>query len=343
MTKRLRVVSLAIFASAAAAFAAPQSRTHYTRTVAIVIYDGVEILDFGGPAEVFQAAANFGNLEGEPAFREYTVSKTTAPITSQGFIRITPDHSIATAPKPDILIIPGGSSGNVSNDPEFMAWVKGAADDAELTLTVCTGAFVVAKLGAANGKEITTFYGAVDSLRKAAPNAIVEPGRRFIDSGRLVTTAGVSAGLDGSLHVVARLLGRATADSVAQYMEYHWSPEPYLAKNYPTLNPSATDHGRALQLARLYLNDGDPARAIGVYRDLIAKNSGDASAWNELGRALVQTKDYAGAIDALRRAAIDPKLRLWAYYNSACAASLAKRPDDAFADLAKAVEAGLDS
>jgi transcriptional regulator GlxA family with amidase domain len=154
--------------------------------------------------------------------------------------------------------VPGGSSGSVSGDAEFVAWVKSAAGKADVTLTVCTGAFVLAKAGLLDGKEVTTWYDAVERLRRDAPKSTVLAGRRFVDSGRFITTAGVSAGIDGSLHLAARLFGRVVADQTARYMEYHWTPEPYLAKGYALLNPSADEAGRRLQMAEILRTDGNP-------------------------------------------------------------------------------------
>jgi len=120
-----------------------------------------------------------------------------------------------------------------------------------VTISVCTGAFVLAKAGALDGKNATTWFGATERLRQMVPKATVLDGRRFIDEGRIVTTAGVSAGIDGALHLVARLAGRAVADQTARYMEYHWVAEPYLAQTYSLLNPSLDERGRASQRAAL--------------------------------------------------------------------------------------------
>src|SRR5436305_11754024 len=98
-----------------------------------------------------------------------------------------------------------------------------------------------------DGHDVTTFHGAIEPLRKNYPNARVQDGRRFVDNGHIVTTAGISAGIDGSLNVVARLLGRRVADEVATYMEYHWTPEAYLATKYAYLNPSTNEAGRQIQ------------------------------------------------------------------------------------------------
>ena len=248
---------LAVLLAAALVAAAPANAAAAPRNVAIVIYEGVEILDFAGPAEVLAAAGGFASPGGGTALNVYTVSKSTKPLKSQGFIPIVPEYSIENAPRPDLVVVPGGNSGSITNDPEFFAWVKGAAGKAEVTLTVCTGAFVLAKAGYLDGKEITTWYGAVEKLQKAAPKSTVQAGRRFVDNGRFVTTAGVSAGIDGSLHVVARLFGRAVADQTARYMEYHWTPEPYLAKGYALLNPSTDEAGRRRQMAELERTSGD--------------------------------------------------------------------------------------
>ena len=258
---KMRVVLIALLVvllvAVTIASAAPANAGPAPRNVAIVIYEGVEILDFAGPAEVLAAAGSFASPGGGTALNVYTVSKSTKPLKSQGFITIVPEYSIENAPRPDLVVVPGGNSGSITNDPEFFAWVKGAAGRAEATLTVCTGAFVLAKAGYLDGKEITTWYGAVEKLQKAAPKSTVQAGRRFVDNGRFITTAGVSAGIDGSLHVVARLFGRAVADQTARYMEYHWTPEPYLARDYKLLNPSTDEAGRRLQLAELERTAGD--------------------------------------------------------------------------------------
>ena len=234
--KTMRPTFLALLlctvAGTSAAEPAPSSTKPVTRSVAIVLYDGVELLDFAGPGEVFAAAADFGAVGDQPAFRVYTVATSKNPLTSQGFVKILPDFSIDDAPRPDLIVIPGGNSANATKDARFMAWAKNALQGAEVSLSVCTGAFVLAKAGMLDGRTATTWFGATEALRKAVPSATVQDGRRFVDQGRVVTTAGVSAGIDGALHVVARLLGREVADQTARYMEYRWSPEPYLVGSY---------------------------------------------------------------------------------------------------------------
>jgi putative intracellular protease/amidase len=312
-----------------------------TRNVAILVYPGVEILDFAGPSEVLQAAGSFADHSGTPAFRLYTVGRGTAPVVSQRFIRITPDQTIADAPRPDILVIPGGASDALSQDPEMMAWIKKSATEAEVTLTVCTGVFPLAKAGLLDGLDITTFYNAVSHLRTEAPRATVHAGRRFIDNGRFITTAGVSAGIDGSLHLVARLLGRQVAERTAQYMEYRWAPEAYLASTYPYLNPSTDDDGRALQQAGVAEEQGDTAAAAREYRRLLERRPDNAAASYQLGRLLVGSRDYEGAYAAFAQAAASPGLAASASYNAACALALQKRKTEAVQWLEKAIAAGF--
>lgn len=184
------------------------------RNVAIFLFTGVELLDFAGPAEVFQAS-------GRP-FNVYTVAASVEPITSQGFVKVVPQYSIENCPKPDLLVIPGGATTATQNNPEVIAWVKRVSGEAELTMSVCTGAFILAKAGLLDGQEATTHWFHLTRLGKAAPNIQVRSKVRFVDSGRVVTTAGVSAGIDGALHVVERLIGREAAERTAHGMEYHW-------------------------------------------------------------------------------------------------------------------------
>ncbi|MBS2022934.1 MAG: DJ-1/PfpI family protein [Deltaproteobacteria bacterium] len=228
--------SIAAEASAAGAKVSAAGTKPFTRNVAIVVYEGVELLDFAGPTEVFTSAAGFGARgekgKEEEAFRVYTVAVSKAPITSQGMLKVMPEFSIDDAPAPDIVVLPGGNSKAMTEDPKFMAWIERVSKATEVNMSVCTGAFVWAKLGLLDGKSSTTWYGATDKLQAAAPKSTVQEGRRLVDNGHVLTTAGVSAGIDGALHLVARLLGRQVADKTAQYMEYHWTPEAYLAKGY---------------------------------------------------------------------------------------------------------------
>ena len=194
------------------------------RNVAIFIHEGVELLDFAGPGEVFAAAGR------SRAFRVYTVAASKDPVTSQGFLKITPEFTLADCPKPDVIVLPGGATGVPLKDAKVIDWIKAASADAEVVQSVCTGAFLLAKAGLLDGKEATTHWGSIDRLRTAAPKATVHADRRVVDNGKVITTAGVSAGIDGSLHVVSRLLGEQAAKDTARHMEYRWEPEKSPAK-----------------------------------------------------------------------------------------------------------------
>src|SRR5262249_12083006 len=159
--------------------------------VAIIVHEGVELLDFAGPGEVFQAAA-----QGR-AFKVYTVGNSTQPITSQQFLKVTPNYAISDCPKPDIVVIPGGNTNVLRKSPAMMKWVKEASADAEIMFSVCTGAFVLADLGLLDGKEATTHWSALKGLEKF-PKVKVCSDRRVADNGKIVTAAGVSAGIDGA-------------------------------------------------------------------------------------------------------------------------------------------------
>jgi transcriptional regulator GlxA family with amidase domain len=184
------------------------------RNVAILVFQGMELLDFAGPGEVFAAAG--------PRFKVYTVAASTEPIVSQGFVKIVPEYSIQDCPKPDLLVIPGGATTTTVQNPDVIAWVKRVSDENELTMSVCTGAYILAKAGLLDGREATTHWFHLARLGKSGPNIQVRSNVRFVDTGKILTTAGVSAGIDGSLHVVERLLGHEAAARVAKGMEYRW-------------------------------------------------------------------------------------------------------------------------
>lgn len=188
------------------------------RNVAIAIWDEVELLDFAGPGEVFAVARN----DDGQAFRVFTVSLKKEAITSQGFLSVTPTYGLADCPRVDILVLPGGGVRSVADNEEFMSLLKEKIDESEITLSVCTGAGILGSHGLLDDLDVTTWHGAIDSMQASFPKARFHKDRRFVDNGKLITSAGVSAGIDSSLHVVSRLLGHDAAVRAANYMEYHW-------------------------------------------------------------------------------------------------------------------------
>jgi transcriptional regulator GlxA family with amidase domain/DNA-directed RNA polymerase subunit RPC12/RpoP len=179
-------------------------------TVCFYLYDGVEVLDFAGPMEVFSYAG----------FKVITVAKTKAPLLSQGILKITPDYSIKDAPQTDIFAVFGGSDEVAANDPEVITWIKSRDRATKSYFSVCTGAFILGKAGLLDQLTVTTFHKSITNLQKAVPKAKVLQHVRYVDNGRVITTAGISAGIDGALHLVAKLRGKAAAEAVAKQIEY---------------------------------------------------------------------------------------------------------------------------
>lgn len=196
--------------------AQPENYVKSRKNVAIFLHEGVELLDFAGPTEVF-SAANRGRT-----FNVYTVAASDKLLVSQGVVTIKPQYTLANCPKPDIIVLPGGATRIPLQDEKVIEWIKKASADTEVTMSVCTGAFLLAKAGLLDGKEATTHYASIEALRKTAKQTKVHADRRFVDNGKVITSAGVSAGIDAALHVVERLLGAEAARETARYMEYRW-------------------------------------------------------------------------------------------------------------------------
>jgi putative intracellular protease/amidase/YHS domain-containing protein len=190
----------------------PEKTPHRQRSVTIFVFTGMELLDFAGPAEVF----------GSAGFHVRTVAATRTPVKCMGLITLTPHYTFEDCPHSDIIVIPGGNTRAVSKDRRLIDWLSKASSDAEVTMSVCTGAFVLASAGLLDGKEATTHWSGIAQLRKQYPKITVRDDLRVVDNGKVVTSAGVSAGIDGALHVVDRLLGRPAATKTARYMEYNW-------------------------------------------------------------------------------------------------------------------------
>ncbi len=196
------------------------------KTVGILLFDDVEVLDAFGPFEVFSVAqtANPDDLGGE-LFTVLTISETGAPVRTRGGLTVTPHHGFADHPPLDILLVPGGygTRAQVSN-AAVLDWLRSRAAEAELRTSVCTGAFLLAEIGLLDGRAATTHWGSIDRLRKGYRDIEVHEDVRFVDEGTVMTSAGISAGIDMALHVVARLHGADAARATARHMEYDWRP-----------------------------------------------------------------------------------------------------------------------
>ena len=189
-----------------------------TKKVAIFIFDDAEVLDFAGPFEVFSVTSELNNYE---PFEVYTVAEKSGTISARNGLSVNPDFTISDCSQPDILIIPGGIGTRIlMNHRSVIDWIKSCAETAELVLSVCTGSLLLAKAGLLEGLEATTHYQAFDLLIEIAPNTTVVKDRRFVDNGKIITSGGISAGIDMSLYVIGRLLGKEKAEQTAEQMEY---------------------------------------------------------------------------------------------------------------------------
>ncbi len=191
------------------------------RRVAILIFPGVQIIDYTGPYEVL----------GQAGYEVYTVAESTKPLKTNMGMTVIPEFSFADAPAPDLIVLPGGNvADKMERSHPAIRWILDRGAKAECLLSVCNGAFWLANAGLLDGLEATTFYGALGALRTGFPKVRVVDDKRFCDNGRIITTAGLSSGIDGSLHMVERFEGQATARSVALNMEYDWRPESGFAR-----------------------------------------------------------------------------------------------------------------
>jgi len=199
------------------------------RNLAIYIFDDVEVLDFAGPFEVFSVC---GLRTGtEKPFNVYTVAQQEL-VTARNQLKIIPHYLMDNCPTPDILLLPGGGgihpegtpfgSRREMNNASLLDWIREKNKTAEMLLSVCTGSLLLGKAGLLDGLSATTHWKAMETMRAAAPNTTILPEERWVDNGRIILSAGISTGLDMSLYVISRLLGKEAADETAKYMQYEY-------------------------------------------------------------------------------------------------------------------------
>lgn len=188
------------------------------RNVAILLFDDVEVLDFAGPFEVFAVT---DELRGHDTFNVFTIADRPGTVRARNGLKIVPDYTLDRCPAPHVLIVPGGfGTRALLQKAALLEWLRNRARAAELVMSVCTGALVLAQAGLLDGLRATTHHECFGLLRELAPRTEIVETERFIDNGTLLTAAGISAGIDCSLHVIERLLGAEAADATARYMEY---------------------------------------------------------------------------------------------------------------------------
>ena len=206
--------------------------------VAFLISDGAVVIDFCGPWEVFQDVMIPGREE--MPFRLYTVAETKKPIHTSGGMQIVPDYTIQNAPPPKVIVIPAQSQPS----PAILEWIRKSSKTTDVTMSVCTGAFLLAKTGLLNGKSATTYHGAFERFATQFPDVQLKRGARFVENGNLATAGGLSSGIDLALRVVERYYGRDVARKTAYDLEYQgegWM-NPDSNKTYAASPVSTAEH-----------------------------------------------------------------------------------------------------
>jgi transcriptional regulator GlxA family with amidase domain len=196
-----------------------------TWTIGIYLFDGVEVLDFAAPFEVFSTAARVHGRQEPPSpppFVVVTVGHGPGPIVARGGLRVQPAFGLGDHPRLDVVIVPGGAIDADLERPEVDAWLRRVASSATITASVGTGAFLLGQAGLLDGRRATTHWEDLEELQRLFPEVEVVDGERWVDQEAIVTSAGISAGLDMSLHLVARLEGEELARATALQMQYVW-------------------------------------------------------------------------------------------------------------------------
>jgi putative intracellular protease/amidase len=253
------------------AAAAPMAARPPGVRAAVLIFDGVQVIDFAAPYEVF----------GQAGYEVFTVAPEARPITTAMGLLVTPRYALAEAPAAQVLLVPGGDVGGAQRDPRVLEWLRTRGASAAHVLSVCNGAFILAASGMLDGLQATTFYDLIEPLRQQAPKVTVVSDRRFVDNGKVITTAGLSSGIDGALHVVARLSGKGRAQMAALNMEYDWKADGRYSRASFADAPIRKVLGRGLLLplpgperAEVTSTGGDEARWEVVWSLATARPAG---------------------------------------------------------------------
>lgn len=206
--QRLVVIAILFCITAAPCF------SQEAKKVGIFLFDGVQIIDYTGPYEVL----GYG-------FEVFTVSQKSGTIKTNMGMKVIPDYDFTNSPSPDVIVLPGGFGVNEAlKQPELLQWIKEKSKTAEITMSVCNGAFFLAMAGMLDGLSYTTTAGYIDTIQTIVPTAKPVRNKRFVDNGKIITTAGLSSGIEGALHIVSRLLGPGWEPIFARWLEYNWDP-----------------------------------------------------------------------------------------------------------------------
>ncbi len=194
-----------------------------SRTVGIVIYEQMEVLDFAGPFEVFSVARvdPEADRQSPPLYAVRLIARSAGSVTATGGMRVLPDFSFADCPGLDVLVVPGGQgSRDQLGNPELLRFIGDRSSEVGIVASVCTGSLLLAKAGLLDGRRATTHWRVLDLMQEMFPRVQVDRSRHVVADGDVVTSAGISAGIDMALYVVATQHGERVARATARQMEY---------------------------------------------------------------------------------------------------------------------------
>lgn len=192
------------------------------KTVGILLFENVEVLDFCGPFEVFSVT----RLEQERPFTVHLIAQTLDPVSARGGLRVLPDYTLADCPPLDVVVIPGGNGVTPQlENPAIIDWIRQQAQTVPTITSVCTGSMLLGKAGVLDGRSATTHFAALDLMRDTFPQVEVIDEQHVVQADHIYTSAGISAGIDMALHVVGALCGREVAIQTARNMEYDYRPD----------------------------------------------------------------------------------------------------------------------
>lgn len=224
--KKVLFILVAIFSITATSFYPAQGQANEKLNVAILIFDGVQIIDYTGPYEVFGSRGR-RNV--------FTVAEKSDVVTTAMGMKVVPAFTFENHPKADILVIPGGGNsipgknargvGIQMENKKLLNWIQQKSIDAKYVLSVCNGAFLIAKAGLLENLSATTTAGWIPELKNVSPTTKLVYEQRFVDNGKVITTAGLSSGIDGALHVIEKMDGIGWAKMIALSIEYDWQPD----------------------------------------------------------------------------------------------------------------------
>jgi len=196
--------------------------------VGIFLFEQVEVLDFAGPFEVFSTAARLEAraVPGGPApFTVTTIGCQAGKVTARGGLRVLAQYGLADHPELGVLLIPGGIVDGPIQDAQVIDWLRGIAGSVDWMASICTGAFLLAAAGLLEGQDATTHWEDLEEFEESFPGVHVKSSIRWTDNGRILTSAGISAGIDMCLHLLTRIAGEDLALATARQMDYRWSPD----------------------------------------------------------------------------------------------------------------------